>query len=498
MLSFAYILPLILANTYYQDDILRASFGEEGWISDGRPLSALLMIILEGHYILADIAPLGLILSIVFLVCTGIFIANFMFPEDDAWKQRIIIASITCMSPFYLGNFSFRYDTLPMSITQCVAIFVPFISTKDQLQRLFFNFLALIFILCTYQSCLNTFIASSLLHSIIQARNKENINKNLFYFIQDVFCSLIISVIYAIIASHFITKHSYAGKHSGIIPLDSNFISVAFLNFISGFHLVNLVLSEPFAWIIAAIYSLGLFYNFQIFREKMYKSSAWNKFSCFFYMISPLLFLILIIGYTTFLRNPVFEPRTLVSVCILLYFSFFSFLQKLSSINRIWPQFTVVASFMLLFSYSYSYGNALRIHNESENTQANQIMFLLRLKGFQQNDTLIIMNKQIEPNIVMTAEHIHPLFSVLIRPILPSDGYFVPLILRQTVSFQGPWKNIRKHVQSSVEEIKTCKKIILAKLPIYQDDRILMYQNEKTWCIEQTSHLESFKNYSLD
>lgn len=491
VLSFAYIIPLILANVYYQDDILRASFGEEGWISDGRPLSALLMIILEGHYVLADIAPLGQILSAIILTCAGIFVGRVMFPENERWRARVIIASLTCMSPFYLGNFSFRYDALPMSVTQCIAILVPFLCVQNQLQRLAFNFLAMIFILCTYQACLNTFIASSLMYAIIQARREDNMMASFLHFVQNIAVVVLCAIIYTLIASHFISKTSYAGEHSGIISLNSNIFSSVFSNFMQGFHLVNLVLAEPLAWVMVIIYFTSIYCNFKIFIKKLKKSNIQDKLLCIFYIISPVLFLILTIGYTIFLKNPVFEPRTLASVCVLLYFSFFSFLAA-SEASRIWTRLAVVMSFIFLFSFSYSYGNALRIHSESENTEANEIMSLLRLKGFEQSDDLVIMGKQVEPNIVMIAERIHPLFTVLIRPILPDNGYFVPLILRQTVSFKGTWKNIRHHVQPSADKIKACKNIVVAKAPIYKDDRISMYKNGKTWCIKNISQLENF------
>lgn len=490
-LSFIYIFPLILANVYYQDDILRASFGEEGWISDGRPFSAFIMMILEGHYILADIAPLGLILSVIVLACAGTVIARVMFPEDERWLVRAVIASLTCMSPFYLGNLSFRYDALPMSVTQYISIIVPILHINNNIKKISLDFLAMIFILCTYQACINTFISMSLLYSIIKARREDNIINSFYYFIKTISVVLFSSVIYTIIASNFIKKTSYAGAHSGIISLDGNILSTSFSNFTHGFHLVNLVLSEPLAWVIVIIYFIGIYYNFIVFNEKLYYYKVNDKFLCIFYMISPILFPILIIGYTIFLKTPVFEPRALPSVCVLLYFSFFSFLDT-SKLRRIWTHFAIAASFIFLFSFSYSYGNALHIHSESENTEANEVMSLLRLKGFEQSDDLVVTGKQVEPNIVITAERIHPLFTVLIRPILPGDGYFVPLILRQTVSFKWPWKGIRHHIQPSAEKIKTCQNILMTKEPIYKDDRISMYKDGKIWCLNNISHLESF------
>ena len=65
-LCFLYILPIILADRMYGDDILRSQQGYTNWDINGRPLADLMMkgLFLFGDNI-ADISPLPLILGVI-------------------------------------------------------------------------------------------------------------------------------------------------------------------------------------------------------------------------------------------------------------------------------------------------------------------------------------------------------------------------------------------------------------------------------------------------
>lgn len=43
-----YVLPILLADRYYQDDLARSLYGATGWAGDGRPLTEWLMELLAG------------------------------------------------------------------------------------------------------------------------------------------------------------------------------------------------------------------------------------------------------------------------------------------------------------------------------------------------------------------------------------------------------------------------------------------------------------------
>ena len=62
-----YVLPIILADRYYQDDLSRSLRGVTGWNNDGRPLTEQIIKWLCGGTPIGDIFPLTLILSVILL-----------------------------------------------------------------------------------------------------------------------------------------------------------------------------------------------------------------------------------------------------------------------------------------------------------------------------------------------------------------------------------------------------------------------------------------------
>ncbi len=69
-MSLLYVLPVILADRPYIDDLGRSVLGYTWWGLNGRPLSDVVMIALSmGHPIL-DLSPLPLLLGITILSLT--------------------------------------------------------------------------------------------------------------------------------------------------------------------------------------------------------------------------------------------------------------------------------------------------------------------------------------------------------------------------------------------------------------------------------------------
>ena len=66
--SLVYVLPVLLADRLYNDDVPRAIYGATGWDGDGRPLVTLLLTFLcGGGDTVVNLFPLPLILALVVL-----------------------------------------------------------------------------------------------------------------------------------------------------------------------------------------------------------------------------------------------------------------------------------------------------------------------------------------------------------------------------------------------------------------------------------------------
>lgn len=116
--SLVYVLPIIIANRYYNDDLSRALNGQLGWNEDGRPLMQLLLQFLGGGSGLAvDIAPLPLILALIVLAYSlTIYAQNIL----TFMKTNVIItlALFTfILNPFMLFAWPYKFDIIGMALS---------------------------------------------------------------------------------------------------------------------------------------------------------------------------------------------------------------------------------------------------------------------------------------------------------------------------------------------------------------------------------------------
>lgn len=112
--------PLIRADHLYRDDIWRSFHGEMGWVSNGRPLSSLIALLVNGGPRLADLAPLPLWLGLVAITAAILLWRRRLLAFDTgyAWLAMLILV----VQPFFLQNLSYHFDALPMTLALACAI----------------------------------------------------------------------------------------------------------------------------------------------------------------------------------------------------------------------------------------------------------------------------------------------------------------------------------------------------------------------------------------
>src|SRR5690606_25506540 len=109
-----YIFPLLLANKYYSDDILRYAAGG-GWSMDGRPVATIIMKILSGGEKIKDLFPYTLIIGALLLALSGYCISYVSELEKN--KKYKLSALLLLVSPFMIENISYRYDVLTIALS---------------------------------------------------------------------------------------------------------------------------------------------------------------------------------------------------------------------------------------------------------------------------------------------------------------------------------------------------------------------------------------------
>lgn len=146
LLYVVYILPILLANRHYQDDLARSLYGATGWNNDARPLG--------------NVAPLSLLLSVPLLAYTVILYAKQYLPAPTQILPALNIGFCVIANPFFLYNLSYQFDSLTMVLALCAAILPYVIPPKKALYKIFlFSFILCMVTLTTYQPCCGVYIS---------------------------------------------------------------------------------------------------------------------------------------------------------------------------------------------------------------------------------------------------------------------------------------------------------------------------------------------------
>lgn len=146
---FLYVLPIILANTFYIDDMNRTVEGYN-WNRDGRFMSSTIMHLLSSQIeVVYSLFPYSTIISSFLLALTG-FVLTYSLGIKD--KLHLLMASIivaTC--PFLLEILTYKFDCLPISLSILFAV-LPFLLYQYKLRFFIASFLFLYLIFGLYQT----------------------------------------------------------------------------------------------------------------------------------------------------------------------------------------------------------------------------------------------------------------------------------------------------------------------------------------------------------
>jgi hypothetical protein len=148
--------PILRADRYYNDDLKRALFGHAGWDSNGRPLTTLLMRMLQCYdHAMVDISPLPQIGAVAILAWIGVLMAR-RYSIGSAWMAALVAFPLGAQ-PFFLENLSYKFDALSMSLAMLLGV-LPLLQLKDGRRAWWLGVLALWGSLCFYQPAINVYL----------------------------------------------------------------------------------------------------------------------------------------------------------------------------------------------------------------------------------------------------------------------------------------------------------------------------------------------------
>ncbi|MBE2167633.1 MULTISPECIES: glucosyltransferase domain-containing protein [unclassified Cobetia] len=177
------LVPLIATRALYLDDMSRALDGYYGWMLNARPAAEGIMRLLGFGDVLVNVAPLPQLAA--WGLAAGMALAWWRWLPGLSLAGCVVGNALIWLTPFTLQNFSYTFDSLPMSVALASAILAslvlraggksreegeqaggisegPWQAWQPPLSAL----LLLLLALCCYQPALNAFLVLSLLEAL--------------------------------------------------------------------------------------------------------------------------------------------------------------------------------------------------------------------------------------------------------------------------------------------------------------------------------------------
>ncbi|HFS5791007.1 TPA: glucosyltransferase domain-containing protein [Citrobacter werkmanii] len=146
--SIIYVMPIVLTNSYYIDDMTKSLTGM-GWDHDGRLLATKLMQYISPGPDVVDVYPFGQMLASFLISLSAYIVLSSLTGRND--KTIFLASALFLGSPFLLENLSYRFDALIMAIS-ILSVCLPFAFYKTR--GIFFvaSFIGVFLSLMTYQA----------------------------------------------------------------------------------------------------------------------------------------------------------------------------------------------------------------------------------------------------------------------------------------------------------------------------------------------------------
>jgi succinate dehydrogenase hydrophobic anchor subunit len=426
-LYFLILYPILRADRYYNDDLKRALIGHTGWDSNGRPLTTLLMKLLQCYdSALMDISPLTQIGAIAVLAWVGVLIAR-RYALRSPWLAALIVFPLGAQ-PFYLENLSYKFDALSMSVAICLAL-LPLLSIGPGRRGWWLGVLALFGSLGFYQPAINLSLIFALLEVALAQLRDEPVRIWLKACAARLTQIGAAAIAYQLIIGIHI--HGWVGRESQKIHSLSQLPLVAtniasFYRFIENsfdrqwwnYFLPLLLVLTTFPIVIGVRYAL---------RWRSQRTGWLTAGLMLASLLLPLLALLCMAGPMLILLKPELEPRVMMGVGALLVAGLITMHAALDRWQRS-PRWTLAAASMLALGMcvlASAYGNALGEQKAYEDRIAASLADdLLNLKASRGVHRYLLEGEIGFSPITRHVAEEFPMIDLLISPYIDADDRF--------------------------------------------------------------------------
>lgn len=408
VISFIYVLPILLVKTYYLDDMTRSLSGR-GWDHDGRLLATWLMKKLTIGNQVTDIYPIGQIIASFIIALSG-YILCIKF--DMKGKLPVILSSILILSsPFMLENLSYRFDSITMAIS-ILSICMPFIWYGNSRFFAISSFIGLLASLQLYQATSPSYFVILAAFITKDVRN-DNLLKPIIYGVISVS-----SFVLAYISSAFILKYYDVSLHGrdSFITSTKNPLSTLELNFNAIKYMISTLYTSTYiAWMMPFILLFLVSFVF-ICAGCFIRNGVRGLCGILILICGLIATLICIPGANIVLAEPWWTARTLIGYAFALMYA--SMVISLVFNNSYIRSISVAAAIYPSIILASSYSSALNAQNSfTENVVALSSPIFSK----DENAKLVIVGRGPESQRALRIKQSFPVLRYMIPIYINND-----------------------------------------------------------------------------
>lgn len=376
--SIIYVLPLMICNVYFNDDVARSIRGYYAWENNGRPLATVIMkFVTGGHSIsIVDGSPFYLILGLVILAYTCTLFARKHL-STFSWISKSMVMMFVVICPFLLENLSFKYDVLFMLLSLSIAYFLyAFDEQFSRIGRLIISSLFICVIFCFYQGSICAYIILAVFECIEGLLHNDQVKTVITRVIERIASLGIGAILYELIITYIVHLDAYSRDHSGLVSLNVQGLQHYMNNIIGYKHLIESII--PYFKVTLIILLIACIVSIiSVMYKKIWAEQKVTIIRKFVNTLGILLCVLLMIPVgllpVTALKYPVFCPRTLIGLTAvsMMIGMALAYLAKKKRVIHI----LTVCILIFAFTFSASYANTLKAQKDYEEEIAQNVAY---------------------------------------------------------------------------------------------------------------------------
>lgn len=379
ILSILYILPIILADRFFVDDLGRNYLGYYWWDHNGRLLANGIMKVLSGFSTtVLDLSSLPLILGVICLAYSLVLFSKKYFAHYSS-KLTVGMLFFALASPYLIENLSFKYDSLLMLLGLCF-VFLCF-SLPDNLPRGIYYIITSLLILgmlFLYQAEFGAYLCLVVFELIIGMLRDEKTGKLIKQGISHVIQAVVLALLYQKSVSAYIANSPYSSSHASMVSLNAQGMKTVLYNLKEYIKIINMYVSayKPLVLIVGVACLISFIFLLKNFYQRSTKTMGLKILDTVIMIISPVILLLLSLSLLIVLKSPVFGCRTMISMTVLYLIIGIA----LAYLVRQLRSTHIIMGLCILFSLTliYSYGNLAKSQKVHEESLTQSIVYDLR------------------------------------------------------------------------------------------------------------------------